>query len=219
MLKFGLTFLLTVSVALAQAPPVTPNLGLYKPLQGTLNWGTYVNSNWDTLDSFSGGFTIKNSANFSGGDCGASINAAYAALPPTGGIITVYRSCFFTTPILFGTNGKPVALIGAPGGAVTMTYAGTSGTAITLDYGTGLMMGHGIRDLTLTGPGNSTSTVGVQVGGFFGAQGFDIRDFKIESFGTNVLMGSQTLGRNVLSWDDSRRRYKFSRSLGSSKCW
>jgi hypothetical protein len=53
-------------------------------------------------------------------------------------------------------------------------------------------MGHGMRDLTLTGPGNSTNTVGVIFGGANGAEGIGFRDFKIQGFGTNLRMGSHT---------------------------
>jgi len=53
-------------------------------------------------------------------------------------------------------------------------------------------MGHGMRDLTLTGPGNSSNTVGVVFGVANGAEGIDFRDFKIEGFGVNLQMGSNT---------------------------
>jgi hypothetical protein len=49
-----------------------------------------------------------------------------------------------------------------------------------------------MRDLTLTGPGNFTDTMGIQFGGANGAEGITLRDFKIESFGTNLQMGSHT---------------------------
>jgi hypothetical protein len=42
------------------------------------------------------------------------------------------------------------------------------------------------RDLTLTGLGNSTATTGAILGGNKGAEGIAFRDFKIQSFDTNV---------------------------------
>lgn len=82
--------------------------------------------------------------------------------------------------------------MGLPADIVTLTYTGSSGAAVTFDYGTGHRMGHGLRDLTLTGPGHSTATIGVVFGGVNGAEGLDFRDFKIQSFGINLQMGSNT---------------------------
>jgi len=79
-----------------------------------------------------------------------------------------------------------------PADIVTLTYDGSSGAAIAFNYGTQHRMGHGMRDVTLTGPGNSSSTVGVVFGGANGAEGIDFRDFKIQSFGVNLQMGSNT---------------------------
>ncbi|HEX5226666.1 MAG TPA: hypothetical protein VFW44_03110 [Bryobacteraceae bacterium] len=135
-------------------------------------------------------FTVSE-ADFLGEDVGQRINAAYAALPPTGGEIMLEESGSFSTPVAFTTPGKPVLLTGIPGDVVTLTFTGT-GTAMTFDYGTGHRMGHGMRDLTLTGPGNATSTIGVVFGGANGAEGIEFRDFKIQSFGVNLQMGSHT---------------------------
>ncbi len=138
------------------------------------------------------GSSVRNAAAFPGKDIGAQINAAYSALPATGGAIMVMESASFDIPIVFGTKDKPVLLMGLPGDIVTLTYTGAIGTALTFDYGTGHRMGHGLRDLTLTGPGNSTNTTGVIFGGSNGAEGIAFRDFKIQSFGTNLQMGSNT---------------------------
>lgn len=135
---------------------------------------------------------IRYSSQFPGSDCGAQVNNAYADLPATGGKIIIDTSCNFVTPIVFATNHKPATLEGFAGGAVNMTYTATSGTAITLNYGTDLTMGKGIRDVTLTGPGHTSSTIGILVGGSNGAQGTSIENFKVQSFGTNVTMGSNT---------------------------
>ena len=123
--------------------------------------------------------SIRYATAIHGLDMGAEINALYDNLPATGGEIVVQESASFATPILFGTNGKPALLVGLPGDIITLTYTGSGGTAVTFDYGTGHRMGHGLRDLTLTGPGHSTDTIGVVFGGVNGAEGLDFRDFKI----------------------------------------
>jgi hypothetical protein len=138
------------------------------------------------------GPNVRKAAAFHGVDIGEQINAAYADLPATGGAILLEESAAFSTPIVFGADGKPALLIGLPGDIVTLTYTGNSGTAITFDCGRGHRMGYGMRDLTLTGPGSFTDTRGVQFGGANGAEGITLRDFKIESFGTNLQMGSHT---------------------------
>jgi hypothetical protein len=133
---------------------------------------------------------IQYAQDFSGSDVGEQINAAYAALPAGGGQIIVSRSATFSNPISFATPKKPVLLTGLPANVVTLRYTGT-GTAMVFDYSMDHEMGHGLRDLTITGPGNSTATVGVEFGGVNGAEGIDFRDFKIQSFGTNLKMGSR----------------------------
>lgn len=136
----------------------------------------------------------RHATQFAGADCGAQINAAYADLPSEGGIIYQEQPCSFSTPIVFGTNGKFVILQGNGDASTTMTYTATTGTAITLDFGTGLVSSKGIRDITLTGSGPSHSTVGIAVGliGGNGAEGTTIKDFKLESFGTNITFGDNT---------------------------
>jgi hypothetical protein len=133
---------------------------------------------------------VRSASDFPGADIGEQINAAYADLPDAGGVIYLAQGGSFSTPIVFATADKPVLLVGLPGDIITLTYTGTDGTAITFDYGTGHRMGHGFRDLTVTGPGNSTNTIGVMFGGNNGAEGIAFRDFKIQSFGKNLLMGS-----------------------------
>ncbi|MFL6448365.1 MAG: hypothetical protein ACJ746_11840 [Bryobacteraceae bacterium] len=134
---------------------------------------------------------IQYAESFPGPDIGAKINAAYAALPAGGGQIIVSKSAGFSTPISSATPNKPVLLAGLPGDIVTLTYAGT-GTAILFDYTMDHRMEHGLRDLTITGPGSATATVGIEFGGINGAEGIDFHDFKIQSFGVNLKMGSHT---------------------------
>jgi hypothetical protein len=127
-----------------------------------------------------------------GVDMGTEINDLYNSLPATGGEIIVQQSGSFATPIVFGTKNKPVLLVGLPADIITLTYTAPGGTAVTFDYGTGHRMGHGMRDLTLTGPGHSSDTIGVIFGGVNGAEGLDFHDFKVQSFGVNLQMGSHT---------------------------
>lgn len=135
--------------------------------------------------------SIRYASDFAGADVGARINAAYAALPAAGGQVVVDEGGSFSTRVAFSTPGKPVLVSGIPGDVVNLTWTG-SGPAMIFDYGTGHRMGHGMRDLTLTGPGNATATIGVIFGGTNGAEGIDFRDFKIQSFGVNLQMGSHT---------------------------
>jgi hypothetical protein len=135
---------------------------------------------------------VRYASAFPGADVGQQINAAYADLPTTGGAVLVTESGSFATPIVFGTKNKPVLLAGLPGDIVNIRFTGASGVALTFNYGTGHRMGHGLRDLTVTGPGSDTKTTGVIFGGSYGAEGIEVRDFKIESFGTNIEMGSHT---------------------------
>jgi hypothetical protein len=127
-----------------------------------------------------------------GVDIGAEINALYNSLPAGGGEIVLRESASFSTPVIFGTNDKPVLLVGLPVDIVTLSYTGAGGAALTFDYGTGHRMGHGMRDLTLTGPGDSTNTIGAIFGGVNGTEGIEFRDFKVQSFGINLQMGSNT---------------------------
>ena len=138
------------------------------------------------------GPSVRVAADFPGGDIGSKINAAYADLPDRGGVIILKEGGAFSTPISFARNGKPVLLIGIPGDVVTLTYTGTGGTAVTFDCGTGHRMGYGLRDLTLTGPGSASDTTGIVFGGANGAEGIAFRDFKVQSFGANLRMGSHT---------------------------
>lgn len=142
--------------------------------------------------SSQGSGIVRYAGPVSGVDFGGQINALYSALPPTGGMIVVQESASFATPVVFDTQDKPVLLVGLPGDMVTLTYTGTSGTAISFNYGMQHRMGHGLRDLTLTGPGNTTNTTGIVFGGDRGAEGIEFRDFKIQSFGVNLKMGSYT---------------------------
>jgi len=146
----------------------------------------------EPADGLQNNSPIRYASPVAGIDMGAEINALYNSLPATGGEIVVKESASFATPIVFGTKDKPVLLVGLPADIVTLTFTAPAGIAVSFDYGTSHRMGHGMRDLTLTGPGHSTDTIGVIFGGLNGAEGLDFRDFKIQSFGVNLKMGSHT---------------------------
>ena len=139
---------------------------------------------------------------FPGADMGAQINAAYADLPPTGGRIRVPplapgRCYSYSTPIDLSADGRPAVIEGDPGGSTCLNWMASAGTAIILNYGTHHQMGPGLRDLTLTGPGHASKTVGVVVGGSHGAEGSTLLNVKVQSFGTNLQFGANTWIVNV----------------------
>lgn len=120
-----------------------------------------------------------------GGDIGTQANAAYAALPSTGGRIRILSQspCYsFTTPMAFSILNKPVLLEGDPGGATCIKYTPTTGSAITIDSGVSERQAYGVRDLQLIGPGNSTTAIGINLGPSNGAEGAVLSGIK---FGTN----------------------------------
>lgn len=150
------------------------------------------------------------SAWYPGSDCGAQVNNAYASLASNGATIFLSKSCSFSTPILFGTFGKPCLFQGVPGFGTVLTYTGTSGVAITVTWGGGNTGGEyaaaGLRDLTLIGPGASTSTTGLMwsngvlqgCGAFCpgtppphggGAYWTSYEGINIQNFGTGLLLG------------------------------
>src|SRR5260370_7763657 len=83
---------------------------------------------------YAAGPSVRNASAFPGVDIGDQINAAYADLPAQGGAIMLEQGGAFSTPIVFGTDGKPALLIGLPGDIVTLTYTGTAATAISFDF-------------------------------------------------------------------------------------
>lgn len=130
-------------------------------------------------------------------DVGATINAAYAGLPSTGGTIYVLNGNYiYSTPIVFNTSQKFVLLQGAPAGAVVLTYTGTgTTTALTYNVSKAITAGHGIEGIKFVGPSSSGSTVGIQLGGFGaddskGAAGITLRYVHVRGFGCNIVTGN-----------------------------
>ena len=77
-------------------------------------------------------------------DAGKAIDDAYAALPPTGGVIYVASlgGCSnFSTPIELTTQGKYVIIIGTGVATTCLNYTPSTGTALTLATGN-LGVGH-----------------------------------------------------------------------------
>lgn len=112
--------------------------------------------------------SVRSADQFTGGDIGAQINAAYADLPSTGGVIVVPAksdgTCWaFSTPIVFNVSGKYAVLRGgantsqASGGSCLNYTPTTSTTAITFDItpvgGGAQAPGVGIRDIFLVNNG------------------------------------------------------------------
>jgi hypothetical protein len=110
-----------------------------------------------------------------GGDIGSQINAAYAALPASGGGIGILPQvgggcALFSTPSVLNTSGKYAILQGgevsSAGGVLTagtcIQYTHTTATAaLTIDWtpaaGGSYVSGSGIRDLTIL---NSSTDLG-----------------------------------------------------------
>jgi hypothetical protein len=167
------------------------------------NGGT---SNPSSLNSiiFVDGVTYKQSP-----DIGIGINAAYAALPVTGGTIVIPPGSFnFATPIVIGTQFKPARI--ECGGGAALTYTPTSGTAITFDYGDNDGFHNraaGIFNCILNGPSSGTVTMlrlGNTPAGANGAEGFVMANTKMNCQNTSctgVIWGSNTWG--TMLRDDS----------------
>jgi hypothetical protein len=148
------------------------------------------------------------------GDIGAQINAAYAALPGTGGTIVVVAppngECYsFSTPIVAALAGKYLLLEGgAMASQITraaapacLNFVPTNAlAAITLDYiprgETSGIATHGIQNLTLInnqcesiGGCNSAAT-GISFGANGGATGGAFAGLKVIGFGTGLALSS-----------------------------
>lgn len=138
-----------------------------------------------------------------GGDIGAGINAAYAALSSAGGKIFVPPQASgspysFSTPIVFNTQNKPVIIEGVPG-ATVLQFTPTTGTAILFNNGqaTGTSphyRNNGLTSISLLGPGSSTATIGLDLGGTNGAEGLIVERTKIGTFGTGAKWENNTWG-------------------------
>lgn len=162
-------------------------------------WGTKPSGLTTSEESFvltaSGDLVYANL--FSGADIGAQVNAAYAALPSTGGTIYIAKGSYsYSTPIVLNTLNKPVLLKGDPAGGVTLTYTGT-GTSIacTINCTKAVTPGWGVQGLKFVGPGSGGTTAGLLLGGLGaddgkGFAGGLLRDVHVRGFGCNIVVGN-----------------------------
>jgi hypothetical protein len=138
-----------------------------------------------------------NVTHYPGSDIGQQINAAYAALPPTGGALYVPAkkdgTCYqFSTPIQFNTLHKTVVVEGDSLQSTCLQYLG-SGTAVSFDYGfEHYLVGATLKNLTLQGTGNQGT--GLILGGSNGAEGTRIENVRIAGFGLGVIFGYRSWG-------------------------
>lgn len=138
---------------------------------------------------------------FPGADICTSALAAYNA-GPVGLMIHFLPGSFnCTTPLNFATASKWFTLIGAPAGT-TLNFTPTSGTALTVNAGTGVGLNHfrgwGVRDIILSGPGSGTGT-GVLLGGTNGAEGFTWSGGEIIGFQTLISYTGMNAWKTVFS--------------------
>lgn len=154
---------------------------------------------------------VLNALCFPGADIGAKINAAYAAGLSTGVEVFVPGGTYTdTTPIVAGTDGKPLELVCPVGGGhfdnagTVINFTASSGKAITFNTNNFVIAGSGIENCSFIGPagsGNigsiSTSTSAVFAGGTHGAFGLHLDNFHASGFGTGVEIGSNVSFLNI----------------------
>jgi hypothetical protein len=132
----------------------------------------------------------------SGSEMGAWVNAAYAALPSSGGEIYIPAGSYsYTTPIVMATSHKPVRLSGAGVHATDLVYTPSTGTAITVDTGTSNFSDE-LKGFRLVGPGNATTTTGIACGSATNNGSiFSVYDLiQVAAFGTGLNFGWNCFG-------------------------
>jgi hypothetical protein len=126
---------------------------------------------------------------FRGSDIGQQINAAYAALAPTGGRLHVPAKsdggCYqYTSSILFNIPNKSVVVEGDSLQSTCLQYTG-SGVAVQFDYGFNpAVFGAALKDLCLQGTAHQGT--GLLIGGSTGAEGLLVENVRITGFGLGV---------------------------------
>ena len=126
---------------------------------------------------------------FPGSDIGQQINAAYAALPPTGGRLHVPTkhdgSCYqYATPIVINIPNKSVVLEGDSLQSTCLQFLGR-GVAMQFDYGFDhTVFGAALKDLCLQG--TAQQGTGLLLGGSNGAEGLLVENVRITGFGLGV---------------------------------
>jgi hypothetical protein len=188
---------------------------------GTIGINLSNSNTWVGVQTFSSATqtNVKNlesvlyADQFPGSDIGAQINAAYLALPSTGGLIMGPVGTYsFSTPIVFGTNGKIASLKFPNAGATFLKYTPTSGNAITLNFGNPI--GHlvseisgftlmGSSTLIAAGNTNTNTSVGIYYGGANGCPGVNTHDMNVNGFGSNWLIGQNAYMLNFQNCSNS----------------
>lgn len=164
-----------------------------KPVQNAINarilGSSFHASSTATSSTFANLNNVLYADQFPGVDIGAKVNAAYAALPATGGTIVVATSSSFSTTMNFNTANKSVRLECNAG--VTLTYTGSATSTIfnTFQY-PNYPADAGIFGCFLYGSSGSVST-GVELGGSNGAAGYVIES-TVQNFGFGVVSGANT---------------------------
>lgn len=156
--------------------------------------------------------SVLNADQFPGLDIDAKINAAYLALPASGGEIFVPAGQYnATVPIVFNTSGKAVLLMCASGGGLfnqagtNINFIASTGTLFSYDVQNYVSAGTGITNCNFIGPAgtgnagssNPTSTIAVNLGGSHGAFGFHLDSVHISGFGTGLSIGQNVSFLNV----------------------
>jgi len=161
------------------------------------------------------------------GDIGAQLNAAYAALPATGGTIYLLPqangSCYnYSTPIVFATAGKYLILNGlAPGtsnnanpGGACLNYTPTTATdAMSIDWtplaGGGIKSGSGINYITLVNNGCFTiggcgsSANGIRISKTNGGvENGLFNGVTVQGFGTGILDNNAATVAYGMTWNN-----------------
>lgn len=170
----------------------------------TINGTTNLNgvNNLVNIGNFDGIQYVDSALSRGGSDIGAEINLAYANCPANGCQIKVAPNTYiYTTPIVFGTLGKPVVLDcggstngvssnpAAITGSTRLNYTPTTATtAITV--ASGGIGGSGVTGCTLIGAGAANPTVGLQCGTSSGGvcEGNVFRNDGIQGFGVGIQM-------------------------------
>lgn len=200
-----------VVCGLAQCP------GTSKPWQTTTDSSGVVHI-FSCVNQSSGMVTLQNYADAGSqvvnvkaygavGDCVAddrpAVTAAYNAVR-SGGTVYFPSGCYLMSSGL--TMRKPVILRGVAGQSSIIRYTGSSGALLTFQWGTNpnAGVGAGVRDLTLLGPGHSSSTEGLHIGGSSASVGavgtmienvqFSQKQDKNTGFGTCIMTDSSGWG-------------------------
>lgn len=130
-----------------------------------------------------------------GGDIGAQINAAYAILPATGGIITVRPGTYTqSTEIQVNTSGKLATIVGAgPGTVINSTVVATS-SVWNAQPSSGHSANWGFKNLVYNGPATAINdaSVAIEVGGNIGGQGWTGDGLRLNKWGRQVYYGANT---------------------------